>query len=374
MSAVVFMTISTGTSFYLLLSVVPLYADAKGAGGLGAGFTTGALMLSTVVAEVLTPALLSRFGYGPVLAAAFLLLGLPAFFLPASTSLAPILAICVLRGAGLAVAFVATGALVALLVPSERRGEGLAIMGVASLAPSVLALPLGVWLSRHVGYSSVFVIAGAAALLGLLAVTLLLDLSTRGEDVSKAGQVLRSYSVLRPSIIFFATAIAGGAIVTFVPLAVKPKAGDLVAVALLAQAFMTAIGRWWAGRYGDRHGHGRLLLPATVVVALGGSLLVMLTSPAALVLGMALFGGGFGVVQNSTYAIMFDQAPRSAYGAVSSLWSVAYDSGWGLGGAAFGFISVQAGYPIAFGVAAGIVFLTVPLAWPGGPARVRLQT
>src|SRR2546430_16223413 len=51
------------TSLYLLLSVVPLYAGSVGAGGIGAGLATGALMLSTVFAELLTPRLVAAFGY-----------------------------------------------------------------------------------------------------------------------------------------------------------------------------------------------------------------------------------------------------------------------------------------------------------------------
>src|SRR2546430_15062668 len=51
------------TSLYLLLSVVPLYAGSVGAGGIGAGLATGALMLSTVFAELVTPRLVAAFGY-----------------------------------------------------------------------------------------------------------------------------------------------------------------------------------------------------------------------------------------------------------------------------------------------------------------------
>jgi MFS family permease len=71
------------TSFYLVLSVVPLYATSVGAGGAGAGFATGALMLSTVAAELVTPLLVSRFGYRAVFAAGFVLLGAPTFALGA---------------------------------------------------------------------------------------------------------------------------------------------------------------------------------------------------------------------------------------------------------------------------------------------------
>src|SRR5579863_9735183 len=73
----------TSVSFYLLLSVVPLYV-----GGIGAGFATGARMLATVVAELATPALLARFGYRNVFAAGMVLLGVPALALPGAHSVA----------------------------------------------------------------------------------------------------------------------------------------------------------------------------------------------------------------------------------------------------------------------------------------------
>ena len=91
------------TSFYLLLSVVPLYATSVGAGGIGAGMTTGALMFATVATELGTPRLVARFGYQLVFAAGLFLLGAPALALPASSSMAAILAVCVVRGVGFAI-------------------------------------------------------------------------------------------------------------------------------------------------------------------------------------------------------------------------------------------------------------------------------
>src|SRR5207245_5359212 len=66
------------TSFYLLLSVTPMYAVSASAGSAGAGLVTGSLMLTTVLAEFASPRLLGRFGYRAVFAAGALLLGGPA--------------------------------------------------------------------------------------------------------------------------------------------------------------------------------------------------------------------------------------------------------------------------------------------------------
>ena len=151
-------------SFYLLLSVVPLYV-----GGVGAGFATGALMFATVAAELVTPALLARFGYRRVFAAGMILLGVPALALSNAHGMTAVLAICAVRGIGFAITVVVGSAVVPALVPAERRGEGLGLYGVVVNVPAIIGLPLGVWLAEHVGFPPVFVAGAMTALLGLVA-------------------------------------------------------------------------------------------------------------------------------------------------------------------------------------------------------------
>ena len=62
--------IGTATSFYLLLSAVPLYTRSAGAGTGLAGLTTTALTPSGVAAYPVTPRLMARYGSRVVLAAA----------------------------------------------------------------------------------------------------------------------------------------------------------------------------------------------------------------------------------------------------------------------------------------------------------------
>src|SRR5258708_13724323 len=66
------------TSFYLLLSVTPMYAVSAGAGSAEAGVVTGSLMLATVLAEFASARLMRRYGYRRVFPAGALLLDGPA--------------------------------------------------------------------------------------------------------------------------------------------------------------------------------------------------------------------------------------------------------------------------------------------------------
>ncbi|HEX6339383.1 MAG TPA: MFS transporter [Jiangellaceae bacterium] len=356
------------TSFYLLLSTVPLYADAIGAGATGAGLATGVLMLSTVGVELITPALVARLGKRRAVGAGLLLLGAPALALPGSTSLAAILVACLVRGAGLAIVVVVVGAWIAEIAPRDRRGEALGLAGVVATVPAVVMLPLGVWLAERVGYPPLFIGGALTALAGLLAMVGLADVPVESAQQHKQPfrmrDGLRSPALLRPAIVFSATAMAAGIVATFLPLALGEASGELAAIALLTQAATATASRWWAGRYGDRHGARKLLMPSVLVAAIGMSAVVVISSPVAVLAGMALFGAGFGMAQNSSLTVMFERVPSSGYGTVSAVWNLAYDAGLGIGATGFGMVVMGTGYSAAFALTAGFMLVVLFAALP----------
>ena len=357
--------------FYLLLSVVPQYATSIGASGIGAGLATGALMLSTVATELATPRIVARFGYRVTLVAGLVLLGAPALALSAAHTMATILAICLVRGAGLAIIVVVGGSLVASFVPPERRGEGLGLYGFIVNVPAVVGLPLGVWLAAHAGYPTVFTLAGLAALAGIAAVPGLPKVETPAHELPVgvlAG--LLTPALARPAIVFSTTAMAAGVIVTFIPLAAIHASGNIIATALFVQAVASTVSRWYAGRLGDRLGHAALLIPGVLVAAIGMALLVLVASTTAIMAGMVLFGIGFGITQNATLTMMFDRVTPSGYDAVSAVWNVGYDAGLGIGAVAFGVVSTHTGYPTAFALLAALMLAMIAPAWVDrAPAR-----
>ncbi|GAX51697.1 MFS transporter [Streptomyces olivochromogenes] len=339
--------VGASTSFFLLLSVVPRYATAS-----GAGLATGALMLSTVLGELAAPRLVARYGYRVALIAGLTLLGAPALVLTASDGMAWIVTVCLVRGLGFALTLVAGGALTASLIPAERRGEGLALVGVVSGVPSLIALPLGVWLAAHAGYGPVAVAAGVAALAAILAVPGLPDREPASGKTVGVLAGLRTGGLMRPGAVFATTALAAGIVVTFLPLAVPAAYGTVVAVALFVQPAASTAARWAAGRYGDRHGSARLVVPGLVLSAGGLSITAVTGSPVAVLVGVAVFGTGFGIAQNATLTLMYARVPASGYGTVTALWNVAYDGGMGVGAAGFGVLAGVTGYPSALAVTA----------------------
>jgi predicted MFS family arabinose efflux permease len=355
-------TVGATASFYLLLSTVPEYARAAGASTGTAGLTTTALTLASVAAYLVAPRLIARYGYRPVLAVGLAALGVPALLLAApsglGTDITVIMAVCVVRGLGFAVACVAGYALTVTLIPPQRRGEGLALVGVVGGLPSVTCLPLGVWLAAHVGYRPVFVAGGVAALVGLASVPALPRATRAAASSTGILAALRTPPLNRPALTFSAVTMAVGVVVTFLPLAVSRTTTDVAALALLVQPATAIAGRWLAGRYGDRRGPAVLLAPGVLLAAAGMLMLSLAadpTIPVAVIAGAAVFGAGFGVTQNASLTLMYDRVPESGYSAVSALWNLAYDGGMGLGAAAFGVLVVHTGYPVAFALTAALL-------------------
>ena len=373
--------IGSSASFYLPLSAVPMYARSAGSDA-GAGLATGALLLTTVAVELVTPWLVARTGYRVALAIGLLALGPPALVLPLSASLPLIVAVSAVRGAGFAVVTVAGGALTASLIPQERRGEGLALTGVVSGVPALACLPLGVWAALHWGFTPVFAATAGTALLALAIVPALpdrepaptADKADKTDNAGGAGNripagrphgvlpMLRTSGQARPAALFAASTMAAGVLVTFLPLAIAARSAGVATIALFVQPAAATLSRLAAGRAGDRHGHARMLLPGLLLSAAGMASLAATGSPALVIGGAAVFGTGFGLLQNATLALMYARASRTGYDAVSAVWNAAYDAGMGVGAIGMGLITPLLGYSATFLLTAALIVPALLLA------------
>lgn len=378
--------LGSGGSFFLLLSVVPLYVASAGSSDAGAGLTTGVMLAATVATEVGMTALLARFGYRVMMTAGLLLFGLPTLALLGTDALPLVLAVCAARGAGLAISVVAATALVAELASPARRGEAFGVYGIAAGLPAILGLPIGVYLSDRLGFDAVFLLAAGVALAGLLATpglpgripgprseppvavglaepVLASDEPGRPDQVGtgRIGTVrvgTARVGMARVAVVFAAVTFSIGVVVTFLPLAVAGRT-TLVAVGLFVQALLAMVTRWVAGWLGDRRGYEQLLVPSLLLTGVGVAALIWYQHPVAVIAGMVAYGLGYGAAQTVTLSLMFKTSHD--HGKVSAIWNLAYDAGMGLGAVGFGFVVGGTGYALAFGLTAFLLAAVLPL-------------
>ncbi|MFC3518109.1 MFS transporter [Streptomonospora nanhaiensis] len=373
------------SGYVLLLPVVPLWAARGGAGELGAGATTAVFMGTTVLTQLAMPWLLDHGGYRWTFAVGALLLGAPAPLLAAATDLGPLLAVSALRGVGFGMVTVVGSALAARLVPPEQIGRAAGYYGMAVGLPHVLLLSGGVWAALNLGFEAVFWAAGAAPVAGALAAAGIWLLAgsgaagaagpPAGPAAAPAGRGGRTYARLAaPLLLMLVCALSSSAVVTFLAIPLE-EAAAVVFAALLAYGLLSVAGRWAAGALSDRRRRIVVLVPATVAAAVGMGLAAAALWPvepgwtgpgalgaAAAVAGAALFGAGFGAVQNDTLVVMFRRAGPRGYGTASAVWNIGYDGGAGLGAVVVGLAVQAAGYGPAFALTATAVALCLPVA------------
>lgn len=340
-------------SFYLLLSAIPAHAAALG-GASAAGLSTGALMATTIIGELIAPRVIVKVGRRRALAAALLTMALPCLA-TFSISLALLLATCAARGFGLGILLVAASGLAAQLAPPVRRTEALGAFGVASAIPAIVAVPLGPYSLATLGPGGTAGIAAAFAVAASLTVALLPESSPASHDAGHASSFPPLHATVWPITALALGAVVVGAAITFLPLAHPELDQATIMIALLLQALFAACARWAAGRPIDRHGPRAALIAATGL-SIAGLLCLAAPGAFAVMMGMAMSGIAFGVAQSASLCRLLAQAKPAQADAVGALWNGAYDAGLGVGGLALGGLAAVLGYTVSF-LAAGVILV-----------------
>lgn len=355
------MTGSAGfVSFFMLFAAVPALANEK-IGTLGAGVATGVLLTATVLTQLAVPTLLRKVAPSWLMAAALLLLALPSAVYALDPGVPALLGATFLRGAGFGLLTIVSTSLAAHYAPVGRQGTALGWLGLVTALAGVVSPGLGVWLLETVSATVPALIGLVVPLVGLVALGPIHRASREPISAPKAveGSIgpgrprLTHAGLWIPLAMYLPGAMTYGAMYTFLP-----EFSGIAALALVTFGAGYALGRTYGGRWTDRWGTRRILVPATAVSALVVPLLAWtsvqwLTVSAAMVLGCSL-----GTSATSSLAGMMQRVPADGYGHISAAWNINFDVGIALGGVLIGVIVVLTGFTgalVACALALGVV-------------------
>ncbi|QPK80357.1 MFS transporter [Corynebacterium lizhenjunii] len=369
----------------LLLPLLPLAVlDHGGSAGL-AGATTGIFMAATVVTQILTPWLLRRWGYRPVMAVSAAMLGVPALGHLLGMEPGLVLLFCALRGVGFGALTVAQSAMIAELVPLRYLGKATGTMGVFVGLSQMLFLPAGLWIQGQWSYDAAYITAACMGALGMVMCVRLPsikpapaqgrsktaaveDRATPAEDPAPPRRAATWKLVLVPALSVTTLSMSYGLIASFLPASVREI--DPVTGAVLGGIMLSVVGgaamvfRYFAGMVADRTGKPGLLSIPSQLVAFSGLALMAGTMAyhwhvGWLVVAAVLFGGAFGIIQNEALLSMFSRLPRENVSEASAVWNIFYDAGTGLGSVLLAGLVTAAGYATAYGAGALIILAGV---------------
>ena len=169
-------------------------------------------------------------------------------------------------------------------------------------------------------------------------------------------------AALAPSVVLFVVTLAGGGLVTFLP--IERPDGALATAALLLFGLTGAITRWRAGLLADRLG-SRWLMPLALCLGAVGLVVVaagLVAGDAWVLVGAAVFGAGFGAVQNLTLLAAFARAGEGGATAASAMWNASFDAGTAAGALALGLVAAGIGLPWTYVLVAALLIAALPFA------------
>lgn len=347
------------TGFFVTLSSLPAYVASTGSSTTSAGASTTVMLVVTVLVQPAVPALLRRLSTSATVAIGMMALGLPAPFLIWSSSGPVLYSICVVRGAGFAMFTVAGTFMASEVAPPGRHGELAGLYGLAVAIPNVVMVPLGVLLLHAVGFWPIAAIAGLPVLGSTLAVGggWRRPVASEPTPEMRRGATRRAViSALPPGAVLCAITIAGGAVVTILPIV---RSGPVATVGLLMFGAVAALARWQAGVQVDRRRQPGLLAGACALAIAG--LLALASglsgrSDAAVLAACAVLGAGYGAVQCLTLVYAFARSAPRERPIASAVWNGAFDAGTAIGATLIGLLTgAGLGWWGAFAVLAVVV-------------------
>lgn len=358
------MTLFLFLATFLLTPTLPLFARSLGAEGPEVGgLTILFYALGCLGPRVLWGALCDRWGRKPVL-----LVGLA--ILAATTpwyGLLPwpgTLLLRLIQGVGFSAASTAAAAMAADLIPARRRAEGMGYFSLTNTVGMAIGPALGLFLLPLAGPWGLFGTALAAALVSLL----LGSLSLYEKQRPRPPQRVHGGGIVERSVLSTAVALS---------LMIFPYGGIMGYVATYgADRGVTGIGWYFtvyagalflvravAGRWADRWGATKVLVPGALVMATG-LVLLLWADRLELFLGSAvLFGLGYGILYPVLQAVGYSLCAPERRGAASATILLAMDVAFGLGAMMMAAAIHWWGYGPAFGASAIFVALGLALYW-----------
>lgn len=348
-----FVLVTAATLFYFialgaLLPTLPVYVeDELGGGSVAVGVTVGVFAVSAALLRPLAGRLGDTRGRRILVIGGSLVMGLSVLAYTLVDSIAALVALRLLTGAGEAAMWVGAATAIQDMAPDDRRGEAASYFSVALYAGLAFGPLVGEGLRDSAGFHAVWIFAGCCGL-----VACALGFGTP-RDVRREPQPFRLLhpAALGPGAILLLGMLPFIGFATFIAL-YGPTVGFAdVAPLLLVYGVLVLVIRVVGAKLPDQLGWTRASSTALSVLAVGGLLLGLWSGAAGVWLAVVALAIGMSLLFPALFSATVAAVPESERGQAVGTFSLSFDLASGLGPAILGVVVALADYRAAFVVA-----------------------
>ena len=354
-------------SVFQLLPTAPYHIVELGGTTAAAGLFLGLLTYSSAFSAPFTGTIGDRLGQRHMLIIVSLVLSAFTISYALIQDHRLLLVVVTLHGLFWSGLLSASGAYMTATIPRSRRAEGLGYWGMSSSFAIAVAPALGFWVYKHGWVVLCIEMTALNLLMAIIAWRLPDDHSgALGRDAElddapqPAGRIIE-WRVLLLSVSLALISFGYGGLTSFSAffadeLGITPRS-----LFLAAMAASILIGRLTVGRTLDRRGHRNVLLPCLVAPPAGLLLLALAQGTNTFLVSAFVFGAGFGLMYPAFTSYVMAHVPTSRRGAAFGAMLAAFDTGIGTGSTSMGWLIHHTNFRIAFGIAAAVAALSLPL-------------
>lgn len=354
--------------------ILPIFAKSLGATGAQIGWIASASTIPGILVSYLAGDLADRFGYKKILIASLLIFATAPFLYLLVRNPIGLGSVRFYHGFATAAFGPVAMATIAAFSGGKNTGQNLSLYSSATMIGRALAPTVGGTAYQVGGYSSVYMIAGIAGVIALMAAIWFFHKPGDAKEIAatqivtneahkvpffkKLWLVLRYRPLLLVGMLEACTYFAYGAFEMIFPLYAKQLGmstgviGFLLGIQLIGMVLFKPI----FGRASDKLGRLPMMIIGLMTCASSFFLLAVLKSTVAIIPLILIYGSGFALITASTSALAADVARVGQLGASLGILSTLMDVGQTFGPPAIGSISDAYSYATGIGVL-GIVLL-----------------
>ena len=348
-------------SAFQLLPTAPFHILALGGSHLEAGLFLGFLTYASAISAPITGAIGDRFGKRRVLIIASLAITVFSLLYAIAPSYQIVLALVLVHGVFWSGLLSSSSSYIVDIIPKSRRAEGLGYSGFASILAVAVAPWIGLYVFDHGGWRLMCI---ESAVLNMIMAAIAWRLPPDKRHVDHAPSLhpkdLVEWRVLVGAVTLFLYSFSYGGITSFVAVYAERVGVTPRALYFTVFSFAILITRPFIGRYADRIGYTRLIVPCLAMIVLGIAVLSMATDRVMFIISALLFGVGFGSAYPLFVSHLMHHVAENRRTATFGAMIGAFDTGIGTGSIAVGWISERYGFGRAFGVAGALALLSIP--------------
>ena len=349
---------------HLLIPIIALYASCLGAGIGVVGLIVGLYSMVNTPANIIFGRLIDRVGHRTPLRAGLSGNVISMILYAAARSPLQLALVRALHGLSGALVAPSTMSLVAHHSVGQRRGRSMAFYGMAVAGASLVGYPLSGVIATRLGYSALFFIGASAAALAVLLSFLLPYHACAATSVRVHRNTLGAVRALiaRRSLIpsyaaIFAQYFTFGGVVTLLPLHLGTLGMGPLDVGVLLTTFsaLFVTTQLPSGAISDRVGRRLPMAAGLVCVIVSLTTLPSSSGLPLLMVAMATYGVGYGLVFPSASALIADHTNAEERGLATGLFHALLTAGVAIGAPVTGWLGGLTG------TGNGLVLTAIPM-------------